>query len=234
MSVYAISDLHLSLSDAVDKPMDGFGPEWKDHPQKLRDHWMDTVKASDTIIIPGDISWALDLEDAKADLSFIDSLPGQKILLRGNHDFWWSSMKKMRPLFPSICFIQNDAVECGNFVVCGSRLWSFPWMSHGDYSASESEVIFKRELLRIEMSLQAAAALRDGKKLIAATHFPPLDKGHKGTAVTELYQKYGVDIAIYGHLHGSHWDDAAEGKIGGIEYHLVSLDRLDSMPLRLL
>ena len=234
MSIFAISDLHLSFADTVNKPMDVFGPDWVNHAERLKNEWIQTVSPSDFVVIPGDISWGLSLDEAKADLQFIDGLPGMKILLRGNHDFWWSSMKKMRGLYKTVNFIQNDAFACEDCVICGTRLWSLPWVQQADYTQSESDVIFEREILRLEMSFAEAEKIRGEKKLIVATHFPPLDKSHKGTRITEIYQNHGVDIAVYGHLHGKHWSDAAEGEIGGIEYRLVSLDRLNAKPLKLL
>ena len=233
MSLYAISDLHLSFADTVDKPMDKFGPEWYDHAERLRTAWLDIVSEGDTVVIPGDISWAMSLEDAMPDLAFIDSLPGKKILLRGNHDYWWASMKKMRGLFSSIDFIQNDAYEGKGFVLCGTRGWYLPWNVPKDLTAEENDKIVRRELLRMEMSLESAKALRGDKLLIAAMHFPPLDPQHTGTVITELLQSYDVDLVIYGHLHGKHREEAVEGKVGGIIYKDVSLDKLDARPLKI-
>ena len=229
MALYTIGDLHLSFSG--DKPMDKFGPEWTDHAERLRRAWFDVVSGDDTVVIPGDISWAMSLEEAKPDLEFIDSLPGKKVLLRGNHDFWWASMKKMRGLYDTIDFIQNDAFESEDFVLCGTRGWYLPWNVPKDMTAEENDRIFRRELLRMEMSLEAAKKVRGDKCLVAAMHFPPLDPSHTGTAVTQLLQLYGVDIAIYGHLHGSHRAEAVEGRVGGINYKYVSLDNLDATPV---
>ena len=233
MSLFAISDLHLSFADTIDKPMDKFGPEWVDHAERLRTAWFDVVSDEDTVVIPGDISWAMSLEEAGPDLDFIDKLPGKKILLRGNHDFWWSSMKKMRGLYGSIDFIQNDAYDGGDFILCGTRGWYLPWNVPKEMTSEENEKIFRREVLRMEMSLEAAKKTGSGKRLIAAMHFPPLDPLHTGTVVTELLQEYGVDIAIYGHLHGRHRVEAVEGRVGGIDYKHVSLDKLDAVPLRI-
>ena len=234
MSLYAISDLHLSFADTVDKPMDHFGPEWYDHAERLRAAWLSIVKDEDTVIMPGDTSWGMSLEEAKPDLAFIDALPGKKLLVRGNHDYWWSSMRKMKGLFRSVDFIQNDAYEGDDFVICGTRGWPLPWNFSDDMTKEENEKILRRELLRMEMSLSFAEEMRKGKTLIAATHYPPLDQDHKGTIFTELFQKYGVDISVYGHLHGRRWKEAVEGKVGGIRYALVSLDHLDATPIKIL
>ncbi len=234
MSLYAIADLHLSFADTVDKPMDRFGPEWKDHAERLRTAWLSVVSEEDTVLIPGDISWGMSLEEAKPDLAYIDALPGKKLLLRGNHDYWWSSMNKMKGLFPTIDFIRNDAYEGDDFVICGSRGWCLPWNFDKEMTLEENEKILRRELLRMEMSLSAGADIRKGKTLIMATHYPPLDREHKGTVFTELFQSYGVDICIYGHLHGKQRQEAVEGKVGDIVYKLVSLDHLDAKPIKVI
>ena len=145
MKIFAISDLHLSFADTVDKPMDKFGPEWTDHARRLKESWFSIVSNEDTVIIPGDISWGMSLEEAMPDLEFIDTLPGRKVLLRGNHDFWWSSMKKMRGLFPTLSFIQNDAVDLGEYVICGTRGWNFPWYVPKDMTPEENEKIYRRD-----------------------------------------------------------------------------------------
>ena len=232
MSLFAISDLHLSFAETIEKPMDVFGPEWYDHAERLRAAWLDIVGEEDTVVIPGDISWGMSLAEAKPDLAFIDSLPGRKLLLRGNHDYWWTSMKKMRGLYGSVDFIQNDAYEGENYVLCGTRSWYLPWNPPKDMTSSESEKILRRELLRMRMSLDAAKKLSEDKPLIAAMHFPPLDVQHKETAVTQLLEEYGVKIALYGHLHGRHREEAVEGRVGNIEYRLVSLDKLDAKPVK--
>ena len=234
MSLFAISDLHLSLSSDVDKPMDVFDYAWVNHVSRLENGWRKLVSVEDTVLIPGDISWGLSLEQAMPDLAFIDSLPGKKVLLRGNHDYWWASMKKMRSLFPSVFFVQNDCYAAEDFVVAGSRGWTFPWDKNADFTPEENDKIYKRELLRLEMSLQAAAQAAQGRPLIAATHYPPLSRDHMQTEFTRLYQKYGVQTAVYGHLHGAKQAFAAEGPSDGINYRLVSLDKLDAVPLKIL
>ena len=229
--LYAIADLHLATDPSIgDKSMDMFGGAWVGHAQRLRDIWLRLVEPQDVVFIPGDISWALKLEEAKADLAWIDSLPGTKVLLRGNHDLWWGSMKKMRGLYESVRFIQNDCCEFDDFVLCGSRGWLCP--GDPDFTESTDRKIYLRELLRLEMSLSSAAAC--GKRIVAATHFPPMNRDHEPSGFTELYKKYGVKTALFGHLHGeSAFRNAPEGEFDGVNYRLVSLDRLGAAPLRI-
>ena len=234
MSLYAISDLHLSFADTVDKPMDKFGPEWENHADRLCIAWNELVSDGDTVVIPGDISWAMSLKEALPDLEYIHDLPGKKVLLRGNHDYWWTSMNKMSGLYPSISFIQNNAYEGEDFVICGSRGWNMPWNVPKEMTAEENEKIVRRELLRMDMSLSAARALKGDKKLVVAMHYPPFDPSHKETDFTELFAKYGVDTVVYGHLHGKHIQEAVEGIYNGISYKLVSLDKLDATPIKIL
>ena len=231
-SLFAIADLHLATDPSIaDKSMDMFGGAWVGHAARLRDIWLRLVEAEDVVLIPGDISWALKLEGAKADLAWLDALPGTKVLIRGNHDLWWSSMKKMRGLYESVLFIRNDSIEFENFVLCGSRGWICP--GEPDFSEADDRKIYERELLRLEMSLTSAAAC--GKQIIAATHFPPMNRKAEPSGFTELYKRFGVKTAVYGHLHGvGAFLAAPEGCIDGIEYRLVSLDRLGAAPLKLL
>lgn len=211
--------------------MDLFGGTWVNHAERLREIWLRLIEPDDIIFIPGDISWALKLEEAKADLAWIDALPGRKILLRGNHDLWWSSMKKMRGLFSTIDFIQNDCVEFDDFVLCGSRGWICP--GDPNYVESTDRKIYLRELLRLEMSL--SAGIKTGKRIVAATHFPPIPSADQDSGFMQLYYKYGVETAVYGHLHGSKAISCApEGTINGVYLRLVSLDKLEAAPLKII
>ena len=234
MSLFAISDLHLALDPAVDKPMDIFDDAWNNHVDRLKNNWEQIVTDNDTVVIPGDISWGIDLNQSAADLKFIESLPGHKVLLRGNHDYWWSSMAKMQGLYRNIDYVQNDCYEGDNFVICGCRGWALPSRPLKDFTDAENKKIYQRELLRLEMSLKEASQKRDGRTLIVATHFPPLDAQHSTTDFTKLFKQYGVDIAIYGHLHHGHWNEALEGCVDGVKYYLVSLDKLDARPVKIL
>ena len=189
MSLFAISDLHLSFAETVEKPMDVFGPLWDNHEQRLANAWRELVSEEDYVLVPGDISWGISLEEAAPDLRFLEALPGKKILLRGNHDYWWSTLKKMNGKYKDIFYIQNNCFAAEDFVICGTRGWFLPWHASKDYTKEECAKIFERELLRLEMSLESAKDIREGRKLIAASHFPPLDNEHTGTRVTEIYQK---------------------------------------------
>ena len=236
MSLYAIGDLHLSFGENVNKPMDVFGPVWKGYEEKLKKNWEASVKPGDTVIIPGDISWGLHLEDALADLAWVDALPGTKVLIRGNHDLWWSSMAKMRKLFPSIRFIQNDAYVGEGFVIMGSRGWTCP--GAGGFSEAEDRKIYTREVMRLEMSASAALRLTEEAKekgeepvLIGAMHFPPTNEKKQPSEFTEIFGKAGCKTVVYGHLHGEFsMFSGPFGIIDGAEYFLCSLDKLECQP----
>ena len=201
------------------------------HAERLRDIWLRMIDPEDVVFIPGDISWALKLPEAMSDLAWIDSLPGIKVLLRGNHDLWWSSMKKMRGLFDSIRFIQNDCVEFDEFVLCGSRGWLCP--EDPAFTESSDRKIYQRELIRLEMSL--SLGIQTGKRIIAATHYPPIYSAEYSSGFMELYKRYGVETAVYGHLHGEKAILAApEGTFDGITIKLVSLDKLGAAPYRVI
>ena len=171
--LYAIADLHLSNDPACgDKSMDVFGGAWEGHDKRLRDIWLRLIEPEDTVIIAGDISWALKLQHALADLEWIDSLPGTKLLLRGNHDLWWTSLRKMNGRYGSIRFLRNDSCELEDCVVCGTRGWICP--GEPDFSEDADRKIYEREVLRLEMSLKSASQC--GKEIIAAMHFPPMNR----------------------------------------------------------
>jgi len=222
--IYAISDLHLS--GAKDKPMSIFGVKWDKHWDKIYQNWRRDITDDDIVIIPGDISWAMTLEDAMIDLNEIGGLPGGKIILRGNHDFWWSSVSKLkRQLPPSIKVIQNDCVETEDAVICGSRLWLV------EQDNPQDQKIFKREILRLQMSLDAAGKI-GGKRIIAAVHFPPFNEKGEENEVTALFERYGVDTVIYGHVH-TYFGNYPPRVINGIKYFLVSCDALNFQPMRI-
>lgn len=240
MRVYAIGDLHLSMDNAVEKPMDIFGGAWNHHAEKLEEYWRAIVQPEDTVIIPGDISWALYLQEAMADLVWIDSLPGTKILLRGNHDPWWSSMAKMRGLFDSIKFIQNDAYLGNGFIVFGSRGWILP----GDkmFNAAEDQKIYEREFIRLTMARDAAKKLLDAERaegrnpvVIGAMHYPPTNDKKEYSEFTNLFESIGTKIVVYGHLHGQYvFGNGPSGMINDVEYRCCSLDKLECIPSQIL
>lgn len=222
MSIYAISDLHLS--SVRPKPMDIFGINWINHWDKIKEDWLKKVEEQDVVLIPGDISWAMTLDEAVPDLLEIADLPGRKIITRGNHDYWWSSLSKMRKVFPeSINIIQNDFIDIGEFIVCGTRGWMLP----GDERfTAEDEKIYNRELIRLELSLSKAAQSAE-KSIIAMLHYPPFNDKRESSGFVDLMARYNVNTCIYGHLHGESLKNVKEGVFFGIRFLMVSCDYLD-------
>lgn len=227
MRVFAIGDLHLSLSAA--KPMDIFGEVWHDHERQLETAWRACVAPEDTVLIPGDISWAMQLEAALPDLLFLDRLPGKKLLLRGNHDYWWSSRTKVESVLPeSLMLLQNDCRMLGKWAVCGTRGWTCPGTNG---FCAQDQKIYERELQRLELSLKSAPA--DAPKL-AMLHFPPFHEPGGDSGFTALLERYGVSIAVYAHLHGAAHRFAFEGERGGVRYCFAAADALRFTPRRVL
>lgn len=230
MKVFALSDLHLDGKQ--NKPMDVFGNWWTGHAQRVFDNWREAVNDRDCVLIAGDFCWAMLLRDAVDDLLSVSELPGQKLLIRGNHDYWWSSPTKMRDLLPpNMRIIQNDAVDMGPFVACGSRGWLLP--GSPDFGRDD-EKIFARELIRLEMSLTAARRLAgegEAKKpIIVMMHYPPVPETGEDSAFSELISRFGAETVIYGHLHAQSCRSAFEGEKNGVRYILTSADHLDFMP----
>ena len=223
MQIYAIADLHLSLTS--EKPMDVFGEAWRGHAEKLERNWRERVQADDLVLVPGDISWAMQLSAALPDLSFIGDLPGKKILLKGNHDYWWSAIGRVRSLLPAgMRAIQNDAIVEDGIGICGTRGWLCPGSNNFN---AEDQKIYLRELDRLSLSL---ASLPEVETKIAMLHFPPFTDKEKGSGFTERLEAAGVQIALYGHLHGEANRYAFEGERNGVYYHCVAADKLDFMP----
>ena len=219
MAVFAISDLHLP---AREKPMDRFGPQWKDHFARIRQDWLERVSPGDIVLLPGDLSWAMRLEEALEDLNSISSLPGRKVLLRGNHDYWWSSIGRVRrALGENTYALQNDALMLDGWLFAGSRGWMLP----GQESSAEDVRIYERERLRLEMSLKCARRLDPQRPITALMHYPPLSEEHAG--FSDILSAYGVSDCVYGHLHGASIYGAVRGLRQGIRYHQVSCDGLD-------
>lgn len=222
MTVYAIGDLHLPGGD--DKSMAVFGAHWQGHWQKIAADWLQKVQAEDIVLIPGDISWAMQMKDALPDLEAIGALPGRKILLRGNHDYWWGSITRVRDALPQGMYaLQNDAIELDGIVFCGSRGWTNPQGSEN----SEDARLYHRELLRMRMSLERAREKSQDGYLIAMTHFPPLLEGGVRTPMAELMEEFKVNDVVYGHLHGASLKTAFVGEVEGVRYHFVACDGLD-------
>ncbi len=228
MTIYAIGDLHLSGS--VDKPMDIFGDNWEDHGAQIAQNWKEVVTEEDIVLIPGDISWAMTLEEAKVDLDMIHQLPGQKVLIRGNHDYWWQSISQLNKLYKDMYFLQNTSYKAGEYTICGSRGWGCPY---GPGMDEHNTKIYNREAQRLELSL--AHAMKSGaKKIIAMLHYPPTNDQKEGSVFTELFEKYPVTHVIYGHLHGKEFfNNSLRGKQGSIEYTLVSADAIGFNPCKI-
>ncbi len=223
MHLFCIGDLHLSLDPRVDKPMSKFGEIWENHSEKVKKNWIERVTEEDIVIIAGDISWGLKLEEALADLNFLDSLPGNKILIKGNHDLWWAGITKLNSMFDSLYFLQNKAFETEKMVICGTRGWLCP----GDSDFGEDdEKIYKREALRLESSLVEGA--KTGKPIVCVTHFPPTNDKGQPSLFTKLYEKYNVSEAYFGHLHTKGgFKKAYQGNMNGVNYKLISYDFLE-------
>lgn len=222
MALYVIGDLHLSFGS--EKPMDVFGEVWCNHFEKIKDDWVKRVKASDVVIIPGDISWAMSFEQAHADLQWIDALPGKKIFFKGNHDYWWTSLAKMQGVYESITFVHNGYGVYEDFALVGSRGWLCP----NEVKFDDNDLkVYKREIIRIENSIKSA--IKDGyKNLLGVLHYPPTNDKHEPSGFTEIFQKYGVKEVVYGHLHAkSNFKYGLMGEHEGIGYHLTSCDFLD-------
>ena len=225
--LFAIADLHLSSSGA--KPMDIFGASWKDHAGHMAAAWDAAVVTDDVVLLPGDLSWARDLDEARGDLAWIGARPGEKFLLRGNHDGWWSSLKKVRAALPPRCHaLQNDAYDLGDVVLVGARGWTAP---DDPVAAAGDEAIFQRELERLHLSI-ADADLRFGraKPRLAMLHYPPWIEGRAPTAVVAALRAGAVGTCVYGHLHGADHALAVQGLRDGIRYHLVAADAIGFAP----
>lgn len=224
MRVYAIADPHLSKAEP--KPMDVFGGNWHGHPQILFDRWRETVSDDDLVLLPGDISWALKLEDALLDLADLAKLPGAKVLLRGNHDYWWSSISRVRQMLPAgMHALQNDALRFGDVVVAGARGWLCPG-ARG--FTDQDEKIYVRELERLRLSLAAAERLGPGR-LVVMLHFPPTNHLGERSGVVDLLLAARPEAVVYGHVHG----EAAEARprqTWGLPLHFVAADALEFRP----
>lgn len=224
MALYAIGDLHLCLG--VAKPMDIFGGTWVGYMEKLK-HSVASITENDTTVLLGDLSWALDLKEASEDFAWINNIPGKKIILKGNHDYWWSTATKFYNFcqengFSNQFILNNNHYEYEGWAICGTRGWFYEEQRSGDHD----EKVFKRELLRLEASLESAGDL---PKMVFL-HYPPKYKGYECPEIIELLHKYDVRKCFYGHLHGASHGLAIEGLWDGIEYKLVAADYLDFRP----
>lgn len=223
MKIFAIADLHMSGDNS--KPMDVFGEQWENHFEKIAQSWQEQVTKEDVVLLPGDISWAMGMEESLEDLAKISLLPGTKIMIKGNHDYWWSGIGKLRSrLDENFIALQNDGAVVGDYVFAGSRGWMLP-QTPG--FKQEDQKIFDRELLRMEMSLKWGQRNHPKGKKIAMIHYPPFNERQEDSPWTQLFEKYGVEQVVYGHLHGSAIKNGFTGVRNQIEYFLVSCDSLN-------
>lgn len=226
--IYIIGDLHLGFS--VDKPMNIFGNNWENHAEKIKENWLNKVNKDDTIILAGDFSWGMDLEESKSDFKFLNELPGKKILLKGNHDYWWATITKMNKYlkennFENIEFLFNNSFFVENKVIVGTKGWTTI-----NPNSEDNYKILKRECNRLEISIKDALnRFGDYKELIAIMHYPPFYKEEVNEEIDfiKLMKKYGIQRCFYGHLHGDTHKDAIEGLVDGIDFKLISSDYLN-------
>jgi len=250
-NVWGIADLHLAIS-TPSKHMSAFGPVWENYEERIRENWEKLVKEDDLVLIPGDISWAMHFDEALVDLKWIDTLPGTKVILKGNHDYWWPSAKKLRDhLPPSIHFIYNNVYNWGNLSIGGVRLWDSDEYTFNDYiefqenplakekpyrspeeKTAEDRKVFVRDLARLELSLKQLDP--KAKTRIAMTHYPPIGANLTASAVSKLLKKYGVSICLFGHLHNVRPGTLPFGEKDGITYQFLSADYINFTPQHIL
>lgn len=235
MSIYTIGDLHLSFHE--NKPMSIFGENWKGHEEKIKKDWIEKVTENDLVVLPGDFSWSTYLEDTYEDFSYLNSLPGKKILLKGNHDYWWATLTSMRRFleennFKNIDFVYNTAYEFENYIIAGTRGW-------GQNEEGENKKLLKREVARLELSLEKAAKLNENKEkeILVFLHYPPIINSNivnnKMSDFVKIMKKYNIKRCYYGHLHSNSIKEAIEGRYYGIDFKLVSADGLEFKLLKI-
>lgn len=243
MRIFAIGDLHLSFGENIEKPMDIFGGQWVGHADKLKKRWLETVSEEDIVIVCGDISWGLRLDETEADFMWLKKLPGRKVFFKGNHDLWWQSTGKLNKIYgdEKMTFVQNKAyiferkvkaedgesVTTEKIAICGSRGWICPGE---DGFKADDRKIYDREALRLKMSLDEAKEA-GVDKIIGVLHFPPTNSNMQPSAFSQLMSEYGVSTCVYGHLHGKEaFKNGIKGALNSVRYELVSLDYLEACP----
>ena len=234
MSIFVIADLHLSFKNP--KPMDIFGDNWENHAEKIKKDWITKVTEKDLVVLPGDFSWETYLEDTIRDFEYINNLPGKKLMLKGNHDYWWTTITSMKKFlqennFTNIDFLYNNSFEFEEKILCGTRGWNIT-------DEENNEKLINRELGRLELSLKdGIKKYNKGKEIIVFMHYPPITNNmiYSGAEnkFINLMKKYNIKKCYYGHLHGQSIKDAVEGEIQGINFKLVSADRLDFKLIKL-
>ncbi|MDD4163698.1 MAG: metallophosphoesterase [Eubacteriales bacterium] len=228
-----MGDLHLSHGS--DKPMDVFGDKWSNHTERIRENWVATVSNDDTVVIPGDVSWGMKTDDAVQDFLFLDSLPGKKIISKGNHDYWWQSMKKLgeflqKHSITTISFLYNNAYVCEDFIICGTR----GWFVENSYSPQDEKIV-NRESERLRLSLNEGVKLREEnphKEIICFLHYPPAYGGVECKKITDILKEYKIDRCFYGHLHTSTYDRLTPA-VGSTKLKLISADSLSFAPYKI-
>lgn len=229
MALFAISDVHLSFG-VENKAMDVFGRSWENHTARLEAGWRKVVGPGDVVLLPGDISWAMSLKDAKEDLWFLHRLPGIKVLLRGNHDYWWSGYSKVLSILPpSLYALQNNVLHIQDYHIAGSRGWLTP--GNGPFCEEKDRKLLEREKIRLQLSL---SQLKEGQKNICILHYPPFNEKGQPSDFVSIIDQYPVDKVLYGHLHGSSGKCAFQGRYNAAEYFFVSADALGFVPVRIM
>lgn len=224
MAIYVIADLHLSFSQ--DKPMSIFGENWEGHSEKIKNNWISKVKPEDTVVLPGDFSWAMYLQDTYKDFEYLNSLPGKKLLLKGNHDYWWTTVTNMRNFleenkFKNIDFIYNNSYLVENKILTGTRGWNL-------LDTENSSKMIKRESIRLQIAIEdGIKKYGDDKEIIVFMHYPPISNTNKKSEFLKILKQYDIKRCYYGHLHGKSHQDAVEGIVDGIEFKLISADYLN-------
>ena len=228
MSIFVIGDLHLSFN--TEKPMDIFGDKWQNYEEKLKNKWIKLVKPEDTVVIPGDFSWCTYLQDTYKDFEYLEKLPGKKIILKGNHDYWWTTMTSMNKYlkennFETINLLQNNAYLSDDCIIAGTRGWNIHDI--------DNRKIINRECGRLELSIQdGIKKYGEDKEIIVFMHYPPSTKEKQESEFINIMKKYNVKKCYYGHLHGKSHQDAVEENIHGIELRLISADYIDFKPVK--
>ena len=230
MSIYAIGDLHLSFVNP--KPMNIFGNNWNNHEEKIKLDWISKVKEEDTVVLPGDFSWAMNLKDTKKDFEYINNLPGRKIMSKGNHEYWWTTVTNIKKFlkennFSNIDFLYNNSIEVEDKLICGTRGWNL------NLESETSNKIITREEIRLENSIQDAINKNLDKEIIVFMHYPPIIKQNLNTGFFKILKKYNIKRCYYAHLHGNSIKEALNGVYDGIEFKLVSADGLDFKLLKI-
>lgn len=229
MKIWAISDPHFSFG--TDKPMDIFGGNWENHTKNFITNWNNVVRDEDVVLVAGDISWAMKLEDAVVDLKELSKLKGTKIIIKGNHEYWWKSISSVRSVLPSnILALQNDSIKIGKFIFCGTRGWIVP--ENGKELSQDDDKIYKRECERLKLTLTHMNVSRqEGDEVIAMIHYPPFNSQLEDSGFTKLFEEFGVDKVVYGHIHEASGRALLKVKKNGIDYFLTSCDQVKMKPV---